>query len=274
MVNQEKYNKYLHMSKAKKNSVASNNITNEIPTDSSPYIAQREKIDFELKIKELPWTEKQKEIINLFLNKKTKLMLLKGPAGTSKTILSMYLGLQLLNAKKVSDIVLVRSAVESSESKLGYLPGDMMEKFGVYLTPFNEKFNELIAEPQIKRLEKDNRIAVCPINFARGLHFSVKFVCCDESQNLTIRELQTLFTRIGEFSKVMICGDPDQSDLPAGKSGFNAVYNAFNNDDARAHGIQCIELTEDHIVRSELCKYVTHVFKQMPCNTTKQLLHS
>jgi phosphate starvation-inducible PhoH-like protein len=273
MVNQEKYNKYLYMSKAKKTSTVNNNI-NETPTDNSPYIAQREKIDFELKVKELPWTEKQKEIINLFLNKKTKLMLLKGPAGTSKTILSMYLGLQLLNAKKVSDIVLVRSAVESSESKLGYLPGDMMEKFGVYLTPFNEKFNELIAEPQIKRLEKDNRIAVCPINFARGLHFSVKFVCCDESQNLTIRELQTLFTRIGEFSKVMICGDPDQSDLPPGKSGFNAVYNAFDNDDARAHGIQCIELTEDHIVRSELCRYVTHIFKQMPTNNTKQLLHS
>jgi len=231
--------------------------------DQSPYVAQRNKIDYELKIKELPWTEKQRAIIDLFLHKKTKLMLLRGPAGTSKTILSMYLGLQLLNNKKVSDIVLVRSAVESSDSKLGYLPGDMMEKFGVYLAPFNEKFNELLEEQQIRRLEKDNRIAVCPINFARGLHFSVKFVCCDESQNLTIRELQTLFTRIGEFSKVIICGDPDQSDLPPGKSGFNSVYNAFNNTDAQSHGIYCVELGEEDIVRSELCKYVTHIFKDL-----------
>jgi phosphate starvation-inducible PhoH-like protein len=251
----------------KKNKVArvkapapKNNVAN---VDNSPYVAQRNKIDYELKIKELPWTDKQREIIDLFLNKKTKLLILKGPAGTSKTVLSMYLGLQLLNSRKVSDIVLVRSAVESSDSKLGYLPGDMMEKFGVYLAPFNEKFNELLEEGQIRRLEKDNRIAVCPINFARGLHFSVKFICCDESQNLTIRELQTLFTRIGEFSKVIICGDPDQSDLPAGKSGFNTVYNAFNNSDAQAHGIHCIELTEENIVRSELCKYVTHIFKSI-----------
>ena len=173
--------------------------------------------------------------------------------------------------KKVSDIVLVRSAVESSDSKLGYLPGDINEKVNVYMTPFNEKFSELIIEPQIHRLHKDNRITICPINFARGLHFAVKFVCCDESQNLTIRELQTLFTRMGEFSKMIICGDPDQSDLPYGKSGFNTVYKAFNNDDAKEHGVHCVELTEDHIVRSELCRYVTHVFKSiMPVTNTKE----
>jgi len=198
-------------------------------------------------------------------------MILKGPAGTSKTILSMYLGLQLLNLKKVSDIVLVRSAVESSDSKLGYLPGDINEKVNVYMTPFNEKFSELIIEPQIHRLHKDNRITICPINFARGLHFAVKFICCDESQNLTIRELQTLLTRMGEFSKMIICGDPDQSDLPYGKSGFNTVYKAFDNDDAKAHGVHCVELTEDHIVRSELCRYVTHVFKGiMPVTNTRE----
>lgn len=239
--------------------------------DASPYVAQREKIDFSLNIKELPWTEKQKEIINLFLDKNTKLMILKGPAGTSKTILSMYLGLQLLNLKRVSDIVLVRSAVESSDSKLGYLPGDINEKVNVYMTPFNEKFSELIIQPQIHRLHKDNRITICPINFARGLHFAVKFICCDESQNLTVRELQTLFTRMGEFSKMIICGDPDQSDLPYGKSGFNTVYKAFDNEDARQHGIHCIELTEDHIVRSELCRYVTHIFKSIiPVTNTKE----
>lgn len=241
--------------------------------DTSPYVAQREKIDFTLNVRELPWTDKQREIINLFLDKNTKLLILKGPAGTSKTILSMYLGLQLLNQKRVSDIVLVRSAVESSDSKLGYLPGDINEKVNVYMTPFNEKFSELVTTPQIQRLHKDNRITICPINFARGLHFAVKFVCCDESQNLTMRELQTLFTRMGEFSKMIICGDPDQSDLPQGKSGFNAVYNAFDNEDARSHGVFCVELTEDHIVRSELCRYVTHVFKNIMHSTMSVKSH-
>jgi len=259
--------------KAAKVAPPSGAISVEKPADTSLYVAQREKIDFTLNVKELPWTDKQKEIINLFLDKDTKLMILKGPAGTSKTILSMYLGLQLLNMKKVSDIVLVRSAVESSDSKLGYLPGDINEKVNVYMTPFNEKFSELIIQPHIHRLHKDNRITICPINFARGLHFAVKFICCDESQNLTVRELQTLFTRMGEFSKMIICGDPDQSDLPHGKSGFNSVYKAFDNDNAKSHGVHCVELTEDHIVRSALCRYVTHVFKDIMHSTMSVKQH-
>ena len=209
----------------------------------------------------------------IFVEDEEHLYLTNNCIVTHNTILSMYLGLQLLNTRKVSDIVLVRSAVESSDSKLGFLPGDIMEKFGVYLTPFNEKFNELIADTQIKRLEDDNRIAICPINFARGLHFSVKFVCCDESQNLTLREIQTLMTRMGEFSKMIVCGDPDQSDLPYGKSGFNTVFKAFNNDDAKEHGVHCVELTEDHIVRSELCKYVTHTFKSIIPAVTDTRVH-
>lgn len=229
----------------------------------SPYVFQREKLGFELKIRELPWTEKQKEIINLFLDKNTKALFLKGPAGSSKTILSMYCGLRLLNDKKVSDMVLIRSAVESSDSKLGFLPGDVLEKFGVYVAPFNEKFEELVGPAQTAKLEKDNRIVICPINFARGLHFSVKFVCCDEFQNLTRREAKTLFSRIGEFSKMIVCGDPDQSDLPAGKSCFNEVYDLFDNEESRRNGIHCVELTEDCIMRSEFCRFVTNKFKEL-----------
>ena len=237
--------------------------------DNTPYVFQRDKISYSLDIKELPWTDKQREIINLFLNKDTKVMFLKGPAGASKTIISMYCGLQLLNSRRISDLVLIRSAVESSDSKLGYLPGTVEDKFSVYLTPFNDKFSELLTTSQIKKLETDNRITICPINFARGLHFSVKFVCCDEAQNLTTKELQTLLTRTGEFCKVIICGDPEQSDLPKDKSGFKKVYEAFDNYESRDLGIQCVELGEQDIVRSEICKYIVRKFKQIntPCPT-------
>jgi phosphate starvation-inducible protein PhoH len=234
--------------------------------DKSPYVFQREKIGFDLNIKELPWTSRQKQIIDLFLRKDTRVMFLKGPAGASKTILAMYCGLQLLNSRRVSDMVLIRSAVESSDSKLGFLPGDVLDKFGVYLAPFNEKFAELLHTSQIKKLENDNRIVICPINFARGLHFSVKFVCCDEAQNLTIKELQTLLTRMGEFCKVIICGDPDQSDLPKDKSGFKRVYDLFDTNEAKDLGIHCIELEEQDIMRSEICKYIVHKFKAIQPN--------
>jgi len=231
--------------------------------DNSPYVFQRDKISFDLTIKDLPWTEKQKEVIATFLDKKTKVLLLKGPAGTSKTTLAMYCGLTLLNMRRISDMVLVRSAVESSDSKLGFLPGTLDEKIAVYLTPFHDKFEELLCKAQLDRLQKDNRLTICPINFARGLHFSAKFVCADEVQNFSRKEIHTLMSRIGEFSKVFLCGDPEQSDLPYGKSGFNAVFDLFNNEESRAQGIFCMELGEEDIVRSELCKFITHKFKEL-----------
>jgi phosphate starvation-inducible PhoH-like protein len=240
--------------------------------DNSPYVFQRDKINYSLNIRELPWTDKQKEIINLFLDKKTKVLFLKGVAGTSKTTLAMYCGLQLLNNHRVSDLVLIRSAVESADSKMGYLPGTIDEKFGVYLAPFNDKFTELLPKPQIDKLEKDNRIVICPINYARGLHFAVKFVCCDEAQNLTVKEVQTMMTRLGEFCKVIICGDPEQSDLPYGKSGFMRVFDAFNTPEAVENGIMCRELGEEDIVRSELCKFIVHKFKDI--NIARQLEES
>jgi phosphate starvation-inducible PhoH-like protein len=254
------------MSKSKRSRKAVSKTESKQPSaleDTSPYVFQRDKIAYDLNIKELPWTVRQKDIIDLFLDKRCKVLFLKGVAGTSKTILSMYLGLRLLQMRRVSDIVLIRSAVESADSKLGFLPGDISEKFGVYLTPFNDKFSELLFKAQIDKLEKDNRIAICPINYARGLHFAAKFVCCDESQNLTIGELNTLMTRFGEFAKVIICGDPDQSDLPNGKSGFVKVYDSFNTLESQEQGIYCAELTEEDIVRSELCKYITRKFKEI-----------
>jgi len=233
----------------------------EKPVDTSPYVAQRDKVSFDFTITELPWTEKQKAIIELFLDKKTKILFLKGVAGTSKTLLSMYLGLTLLKQKKVSDLVLIRSAVESSDSKLGYLPGDLADKYGVYLTPFNDKFSELLNAGTIKKIETDQRIIMCPINFARGLHLAAKFICSDESQNMSRKELKTLLTRMGMFSKMIVCGDPEQSDLPNGKSGFIDIYNLFDNEIAQENGIFCVELTEQDVVRSEICKFILEQFK-------------
>lgn len=231
--------------------------------DTSPQVFQRDKIGYDFNIRELPWTEKQKKFIELALDKNTKLILLKGSAGTSKTFLSMFVALQLLKHKKVSDIVLVRSAVESADSKLGFLPGDLMEKFGVYITPFKDKMDELLSGDTIKKLEKDNRIQICPINFARGMHWAAKCILADEAQNFTSGELKTLLTRIGQFSKVFLCGDPSQSDLQNGKSeGFIKVYELFDNMDAREQGIYTFEFNdEDDVIRSEFVKFIIKSFK-------------
>lgn len=245
------------MSKNKKNQRVNpiNNIA--VSDDTTPYVWQRDKIDYELKLRELPWTEKQRKLIEIILNKKTKCVFISGPAGTSKTSTAVYGALQLLNAKKMSDIIFVRSAVESADSKIGYLPGTIDEKFEAYIAPFTEKMEEFLDIGAIKKLHGDNRINAMPVNYIRGLHWPAKVIIVDECQNITFKELVTTITRLGEFSKIIFLGDPHQTDLPSQKAGgFTKLCKLFNDEESKEKGIFHFEFGVEDIVRSEFVKFV------------------
>lgn len=234
-----------------------------VPKDNSPYIWQRDKIDFDFNIRELPWTENQKKLIELILDKNTRCIFIEGPAGVSKTSTSVYAALQLLKIRKISDIIFVRSAVESADSKIGYLPGTIDEKFEAYIAPFAEKMEEFLDAHTIKRLHADQRVTAMPVNYIRGLHWAAKCVIVDECQNITFKELVTTITRIGEFSKAIFLGDPDQSDLPSNKSGgFSKISNIFSCEESKKHGIQYFKFTKEDIVRSEFVKFVVSKLEQ------------
>ena len=225
--------------------------------DNSPYVFQRNKISFDFNTRQLPWTDKQKQLLEIILNKQTRCVFIEGPAGTSKTSTAVYGALQLLKLKKVSDIIFVRSAVESADSKIGYLPGTIDEKFEAYMAPFVEKMEEFLDNSTIKRLHTDNRVSAMPVNYIRGLHWPAKVIIVDECQNITFKELVTTITRLGEFSKIIFLGDPKQSDLPAGKSGgFSKICKMFDGPDSEAHGIYHFQFTKEDIVRSEFVKFV------------------
>jgi len=246
------------MSKAKK----------EVKQDTSQKIYQREKINFPLSIRELPWTEKQKAFLELATNKDTRIIFLSGPAGSSKTTIAVRAGLQLLDERKMSDIIFVRAAVESADSKLGHLPGDISEKLGPYMGPFDDKLEELLPEGEIKKLMADLRLNYKPINFCRGASWTAKFVIVDEAQNLTLNELQTLMTRCGKFTKMIVCADESQSDLPYNKQGgFATCLRIFDTLPAQEHGIYAISFTSEDIVRSALCKFVVETFESHKKNT-------
>lgn len=236
-------------------------------TETSTEVFQRDKIRLKLQIRDLNWTEKQKSFIELAMNKDTKVIFVNGPSGTSKTLLAMYCGLQYLNKHALSDMILIRTAVESADSKLGYLPGSADEKMNVYSGPFADKLLELLPETQIHALKADERFTLVPVNFARGLSWTGKFILGDEMQNATRKELQTLMTRVGDFSKVILAGDSDQCDLPKGKSGWVDVLNGFNTEEAVQNGIHVFEFNEEDIMRSELCKFIVKTFKAI--NTAK-----
>jgi phosphate starvation-inducible PhoH-like protein len=252
--------------KIKNDSVINNNQNenqiNNPKNDTSPIVSQRSKIKYELAIFERELTEKQKEFINLALSKDTKMIFVSGPAGTSKTYIAIYSALKLLNQKKVSDLLYIRSAVESADSKIGFLPGEADEKMAPYIQPLLEKLSELLPKRDIETLQKEDRIDSVPLGFLRGLNWNAKVIIADEAQNMTLKELTTLITRVGEFSKIFILGDPDQSDIN-GKSGFVKMFNVFNDQESKENGIFTFNFTEDDIVRSNLVKYIVKKLKNV-----------
>lgn len=245
----------------KKNKKNNNSTDGEVAVDENkfktPHVYQRDKVSFDFLIRELPWTPKQRALIELGLNKNVKCVFIKGPAGSSKTLTAVYLALQLLKAKKVSDIIFVRSAVESADSKIGYLPGTIDEKLEAYMVPFMEKIDELLQQNDRNKLKADSRFSTTPVNYIRGLHWPAKCIIVDECQSITIKELITTITRIGQFSKVFLLGDPKQSDLPHNKAGgFEALYELFNDEESKEQGIYTFEFNEEDIVRSEFVKFI------------------
>lgn len=231
--------------------------------DTSPKIPQNDKIKGELKITRRELTEKQKKFLEIALSKETKMMFVSGPAGTSKTFLAVLSALELLKAHRMSDIIYLRSAVESSDNKLGYLPGEVADKLSPYVQPLIDKLSEFLAKPDIDRLQKEGRLESIPIGFLRGLNWNAKVVIADEAQNCTVKELTTLITRVGEFSKVFILGDPDQSDIGA-KTGFAKLMNLFKDEQSKQNGVFTFEFTDDDIVRSGLVKFIIKKLKELP----------
>ncbi len=217
----------------------------------------------QIKLKQFPWTQKQKEFFKLALHPETKIVLVNGPAGTSKTLLATYCALQLLNMKTISDIMYLRSAVESSDRSLGYLPGSAEEKLRFFNLPFLDKLEELLESTRVEKLEQEGRISMFPVNFARGMNWQGKCIILDEAQNSTIKEITTVLTRLGEGSKCFILADPMQTDIKQGdkQHGFEKMFNLFTDQESIAQGINTFTFNEEDVMRSELVKYLTKKLK-------------
>jgi phosphate starvation-inducible PhoH-like protein len=227
-------------------------------------LEKREKIKVELKIREFKWSDKQKEMIKTIQSNESKIVFLRGVAGSGKTALAVYCALKLLEAKKMSDVTYIRSAVESADNKLGYMPGLLEDKIYFYTIPLLEKLNELLPKNQSELLLKEGRIQGFPVNFSRGTSISDTVIIFDEAQNSSTKEIITVLTRMGEHSKCIICADPMQSDLTNGKSGgFDKICSLFDNEESQKQGIFIFDLDENDIVRSEILKFLIKKFKEL-----------
>lgn len=208
-----------------------------------------------IKLKKVSLTDKQLALLKIIFDNDSKIIFISGPAGTSKTYVAIYGALQLYNMNNERGITYVRTIAESGEKSLGALPGEMAEKINPYMMPMNEKLDELLIPGQASIVKEKEIIKGMPINYLRGASWRNEIVIADESQNFTFKELTTLMTRLGEGSKLLICGDPMQSDIN-GKSGFADMYSLFNDAESKEQGIHTFYFGPEDIKRSEILKYV------------------
>ncbi|HEY3777990.1 MAG TPA: PhoH family protein [Rhizomicrobium sp.] len=145
-----------------------------------------------------------------------------GPAGTGKTYLAIAKAVEALEQHRVGRIVLTRPAVEAGEN-LGFLPGDLQEKLAPYLRPLYDALTERLGTKRLKMLLADGSIEIAPVAYMRGRTLNDCFVVIDEAQNCTYGQLKMLLTRLGWRSTMVLTGDPDQTDLLSGLSGFGDI---------------------------------------------------
>lgn len=183
-------------------------------------------------------------------------LFLIGPAGCAKTHLSCAFAVeQLLNNKNIKKIVLTRPIVEAGES-LGFLPGSMEEKVHPYMLPIYDCLDSLVGRNNLQRERIEECIEMAPLAFMRGRSFRNAICIFDEAQNSTKTQLKLFLTRFCTGSKIIINGDPLQSDLPGGKESLMETVRKLNG----VPGIGVVEFKNDSIVRHPM---VSHILERL-----------
>jgi phosphate starvation-inducible protein PhoH and related proteins len=183
-----------------------------------------------------------------------------GPAGTGKTYLAVVMAVRAPKRRDVSRVILSRPAVEAGES-LGFLPGDLREKFDPYMRPLFDALNDLLDDAVVNKYMERGTLEVAPLAFMRGRTLSDSFVILDEAQNATADQLKMFLTRLGSGSKMAVTGDVTQIDLPGGlRSGLRAAAERL----AGIAGIGVVELDEGDVVRHPLVAQIVRAYSAIP----------
>jgi phosphate starvation-inducible protein PhoH and related proteins len=180
-----------------------------------------------------------------------------GPAGTGKTYLAVAQAVQQLITGSVDRLILSRPAVEAGE-RLGFLPGDMKEKVDPYLRPLYDALYDMLPNEQVERRIASGEIEIAPIAFMRGRTLSDAFVILDEAQNTTPMQMKMFLTRFGQNSRMVVCGDPKQVDLPdIGKSGLADAVGRLEG----TEGIATIRFNSSDVVRHPIVGRIVEAYE-------------
>jgi len=202
-----------------------------------------------------PKTKGQKEYIEAI--KTHDVVFAIGPAGTGKTYLAVAMALDYLRSGKVQRIILTRPAVEAGE-KLGFLPGDLLEKVDPYLRPLYDSIMDMIHPDRFYSYREKGIIEIAPLAYMRGRTLNNSFIILDEAQNTTYHQMKMFLTRLGFNSKAVITGDITQLDIEKEKSGLIECQRILKG----VEGIAFVYLTEDDVVRNSLVKRIIKAYER------------
>jgi len=224
--------------------MASNHHTDEVFTQKRK---PKNPIKFNLQL-----NEEQKQAKALIVE--NPVVVLKGMAGSGKTLVAVQAALDMLFSREVEKIVITRPTVAKEE--LGFLPGDLKEKMDPWLAPIYHNLYMLYGKDKVdKELEYGN-IEIVPFAFMRGRTFVNSFVIVDEAQNVTHDQMETVLGRLGKGSKMVVCGDTSQIDLKVKKeSGFSFLTRI----EEQVKGFKIITLKANH--RHEIVAPVLKVYE-------------
>lgn len=240
------------MGKKKKSEVSS-------PKEEITYEPQKKHLPYKIKLK--CKNMKQKEYSRLIENEDVEMVFVKGQAGCGKTYVAVAKALQLLQENdKYEKIYLITSAVQSEEI-LGMLPGTVDEKLMPSMMSFLIVIDELIGKSTREKLFEQGYIEFMPISYLRGVNLKSCIVLGDELQNLSIRGMKTLLTRISYDSKFIIMGDIEQIDNPKLKketSGLGFIVNKIKSNPDNRMGI--VEFGDEDVVRNPIINTILNLF--------------
>lgn len=212
----------------------------------------------QIRVEVKPKTENQKKLVDAI--NKNEISIVSGFPGTGKTFLACAEALKLLknpdlNFKK---IILVKSVTTLKDEDIGFLKGSMADKLEPFMDSFLDNFIKIIGEPITNRLREMDFIQIKPIAYVRGRSIDNSIIIIDEAQNISLDNMRTLMTRIGENSKMIILGDVKQKDIKNKRdSSLEVVIEKFNG--KKGFGVVELRNAED-IVRNPIIKIIEDIF--------------
>ena len=211
----------------------------------------------------VPRNPRQAAYLSMLEAENPPIIVAVGPAGVAKTYLCTAIGIQKLLNGDVSRLIITRPAVSVDEQH-GFLPGTLEDKMDPWMRPIYDVFHKYVSPSQLKDLITKGRIEICPLAYMRGRTFEDAFICADEMQNSTVSQYLMLLTRIGNGSKLVITGDPEQHDRGFAVNGLSDFLRRMGNciDEKTTENLRIVQFTDEDVERHHVIKHIINLYKQ------------